>query len=137
MTLRDVLQNTRLIVKIGTVNGGGWLFVGRPSDMLENAEEYEVLRLERLEKGIKACYRYRDSKKWMRKADRIRKYMEEALPLLDRQVREVYASQSSIDITQCILVDGNEIGGYWMLSEVGESSVAFKGVTMKVDYGEV
>lgn len=133
MTLRDVLQNTRLIVKIGTVNGGGWLFVGRPSDMLDNAEEYESIRLEKLDRGVKTCLRYRGSQKWMMKAEGVRRYKEESLPLLDRQVQEVYMSNPIVDIAQCIRIDGNEIGGYWMVQEVGDSPIFLKGVTKKYE----
>ena len=43
MNLRKQLSKARMIVKIGTINGGGWIFVGKPKEMLEHATEYDVL----------------------------------------------------------------------------------------------
>ena len=65
------------------------------------------------------------------------KYKKDCLPLLDREVRESYMSEPIVDDARCILIDGNEIGGYWMVSEAKESPVSFKGLSQRLEYGEV
>ena len=131
MQLREALKGNK-IIKLGAINGGSWFFVGSANVLLNKADEYDKIIMEYIYRKHREAIKRR--KKDM--ADFYADYEDKVLPLLDREVRDVFESDPLADHTLNILVDGNEIGGYWISSEA-KHPFKLTGIWKKKPYGEV